>query len=316
MPEGDYRAELARRAGWQPRAGAARRCRWRASSAQHAGAAAYTVGQRSGLGVALGERQYVAAIDVPANLIRLGRREDLQRDALRGRRGLVRGRRAAWSLPGRACASATARRSSRRWSRRSRALPLAVPTTPWRRGRRRGAGRSLARRARCAGLGAGSGPGGRLLRRRRTLSSAAGASPPGGLSGRGRRAATWTTGWRPSSCSRPSCSRSWSAPSTPASTSSCAASWAGTCPLVLVGAILGALAGQAIGARIGDVLSLGDYPLLWASARGLAGHRHRRRQQRARRRTAGAAAAAGRRAATIRPRSGLRLAGTNGHRPA
>jgi hypothetical protein len=36
--------------------------------------------------------------------------------------------------------------------------------------------------------------------------------------------------------------------------------------LVLVGACVGALAGQAIGARIGDVLSLGDYPLLWATA--------------------------------------------------
>ena len=45
---------------------------------EHAGAAAYTVGQRSGLGVALGERQYVAAIDASANLIRLGRREDLE----------------------------------------------------------------------------------------------------------------------------------------------------------------------------------------------------------------------------------------------
>jgi hypothetical protein len=37
-------------------------------------------------------------------------------------------------------------------------------------------------------------------------------------------------------------------------------------PLVLAGAILGALAGQAIGARIGDALRLGDYGLLWASA--------------------------------------------------
>jgi len=36
--------------------------------------------------------------------------------------------------------------------------------------------------------------------------------------------------------------------------------------IVLVGAILGALAGQAIGARIGDVLRIGDYTLLWASA--------------------------------------------------
>jgi hypothetical protein len=37
-------------------------------------------------------------------------------------------------------------------------------------------------------------------------------------------------------------------------------------PFVLVGATLGALAGQAIGARIGDLLRLGDYALLWASA--------------------------------------------------
>lgn len=37
-------------------------------------------------------------------------------------------------------------------------------------------------------------------------------------------------------------------------------------PVVLVGGIVGALAGQAIGTRIGDVLRVGDYPLLWASA--------------------------------------------------
>ena len=45
----------------------------------HRGAAAYTVGQRTGLGVALGERRYVAAIDAPRNLVTLGRREDLER---------------------------------------------------------------------------------------------------------------------------------------------------------------------------------------------------------------------------------------------
>jgi uncharacterized membrane protein len=37
-------------------------------------------------------------------------------------------------------------------------------------------------------------------------------------------------------------------------------------PAVLVGGVLGALLGQAIGARVGDVLWLGDYSLLWASA--------------------------------------------------
>ncbi len=37
-------------------------------------------------------------------------------------------------------------------------------------------------------------------------------------------------------------------------------------PAVLLGAVTGALLGQAIGARVGDVLRLGDYSLLWASA--------------------------------------------------
>lgn len=35
---------------------------------------------------------------------------------------------------------------------------------------------------------------------------------------------------------------------------------------VLLAAVLGAVAGQALGARVGDLLTLGDYPLLWASA--------------------------------------------------
>lgn len=37
-------------------------------------------------------------------------------------------------------------------------------------------------------------------------------------------------------------------------------------PAILAGAVLGALAGQAIGARVGDLLHIGDYSLLWASA--------------------------------------------------
>jgi tRNA-specific 2-thiouridylase len=81
VPGGDYREALTRQAGWQPRAGALVDADG-AVVGSHAGTAAYTIGQRSGLGVALGERQYVAAIDVPANLIRLGRREDLQRREL------------------------------------------------------------------------------------------------------------------------------------------------------------------------------------------------------------------------------------------
>ncbi len=76
--EGDYRAELARRTGWRPAPGPLVDADG-ASVGQHAGAPAYTIGQRSGLGVALGERQYVAAIDTADNLVTLGRREDLYR---------------------------------------------------------------------------------------------------------------------------------------------------------------------------------------------------------------------------------------------
>ncbi len=86
-------------------------------------------------------------------------------------------------------------------------------------------------------------------------------------------------------------------------------------PFVLAGAILGALAGQAIGARIGDVLSLGDYPLAVGVRGVLAGHRHRRGQQRARCPTAGATTAAGPGRHHPAP-SGLRLASTKGRRPA
>ena len=41
-------------------------------------AAGYTVGQRQGLGVALGEPRYVSRIDPLTNTITLGRREDLE----------------------------------------------------------------------------------------------------------------------------------------------------------------------------------------------------------------------------------------------
>jgi tRNA-specific 2-thiouridylase len=81
VPDGDYRAELTRRAGWQPREGALIDADG-VTVGTHRGTPAYTVGQRGGFGVALGERQYVAAIDAPANLIRLGRRADLLRQEL------------------------------------------------------------------------------------------------------------------------------------------------------------------------------------------------------------------------------------------
>ncbi len=74
---GDYRETLRERMGWTPVPGPIVDADGRRVG-EHAGTAAYTVGQRSGLGVALGEPRYVAAIDAPANLVRIGRRADLE----------------------------------------------------------------------------------------------------------------------------------------------------------------------------------------------------------------------------------------------
>ena len=45
---------------------------------EHDGAAGFTIGQRRGLGVALGEPRFVSRIDPATNAIVLGRREDLE----------------------------------------------------------------------------------------------------------------------------------------------------------------------------------------------------------------------------------------------
>ena len=78
VPGGDYRTALRDRAGWSEQRGPLLDADGR-QVGEHRGAAAYTVGQRTGLGVALGERRYVSAIDAPANVVTLGRREDLYR---------------------------------------------------------------------------------------------------------------------------------------------------------------------------------------------------------------------------------------------
>jgi tRNA-specific 2-thiouridylase len=81
-PEGDHRSVLRERAGWTPRPGPIVDRDGRVVG-EHGGAAGYTVGQRTGLGVALGERHYVTQVDPAIDLITLGRREDLQREAFR-----------------------------------------------------------------------------------------------------------------------------------------------------------------------------------------------------------------------------------------
>ena len=45
----------------------------------------------------------------------------------------------------------------------------------------------------------------------------------------------------------------------------------GRLPLILVAAVLGAYAGQALGARLGDPLRIGDFGLVWSSVVAWAG---------------------------------------------
>jgi tRNA-specific 2-thiouridylase len=82
VPGGDYRDALRERAGWTPEPGPLLDVDG-TRVGEHRGTAAYTVGQRSGLGVALGEARYVARIDAPSNLIQLGRRADLETRTIR-----------------------------------------------------------------------------------------------------------------------------------------------------------------------------------------------------------------------------------------
>jgi tRNA-uridine 2-sulfurtransferase len=77
VPGGDYRAELRRRGGWEPESGPVLDAVG-TRVGEHEGAAGYTVGQRKGLHVALGEPRYVSRIDPATNAIVLGRREDLE----------------------------------------------------------------------------------------------------------------------------------------------------------------------------------------------------------------------------------------------
>ncbi|MFI5226069.1 MAG: tRNA 2-thiouridine(34) synthase MnmA [Candidatus Limnocylindrales bacterium] len=77
VPGGDYREALRERAGWVPAEGPLVDADGTAVGT-HGGSAGYTVGQRRGLGVALGEPRYVSRIDPLTNTITLGRRRDLE----------------------------------------------------------------------------------------------------------------------------------------------------------------------------------------------------------------------------------------------
>jgi len=81
VPDGDVRRAVAERSGREPAPGPVLDADGRASGT-HPGAVGLTIGQRAGLGVATGERQYVARLDLPRNLVQLGRRADLVRRRL------------------------------------------------------------------------------------------------------------------------------------------------------------------------------------------------------------------------------------------
>jgi tRNA-specific 2-thiouridylase len=74
VPGNDYRAFVAERTGMTP---GEMRDEQGAVVGEHRGVAAYTLGQRKGLGVALGEPRFVTGIDAARNIITIGPEEDL-----------------------------------------------------------------------------------------------------------------------------------------------------------------------------------------------------------------------------------------------
>jgi tRNA-specific 2-thiouridylase len=81
VPGGDYRVALTERAGWEARPGPVVDAEGTVLG-QHRGAAGYTVGQRQGLGVALGEPRYVSRVDPASNTIQIARRADLETNVI------------------------------------------------------------------------------------------------------------------------------------------------------------------------------------------------------------------------------------------
>jgi tRNA-specific 2-thiouridylase len=77
VPDGNVRGALRTRAGWLPEPGPVVDADG-TRVGEHAGAAGYTVGQRQGLGVALGEPRYVSRVDPQSNVITIARRADLE----------------------------------------------------------------------------------------------------------------------------------------------------------------------------------------------------------------------------------------------
>ena len=78
VPEGNVHAALRARAGWLPAPGPTVDATDGRVVGEHGGAAAFTVGQRRGVGAAVGEPRYVSRVDPVSNTIVLARRSDLE----------------------------------------------------------------------------------------------------------------------------------------------------------------------------------------------------------------------------------------------
>jgi tRNA-specific 2-thiouridylase len=82
IPDGDLRGALRERGGWAAEPGPILDSSGDRVG-EHTGAAGYTVGQRQGLGVALGAPRYVSRVDPRSNTIVLARREELETTTIR-----------------------------------------------------------------------------------------------------------------------------------------------------------------------------------------------------------------------------------------
>ena len=82
IPDGDYKAFMERYTGKSYPAGDYLDMDGKVIG-QHAGAVGYTLGQRKGLGIALGQPAYVCGKDMEKNTVTLGKNEDLFKKVLR-----------------------------------------------------------------------------------------------------------------------------------------------------------------------------------------------------------------------------------------
>jgi len=82
VPGGDYRDLVRERAPEAMREGAIVDAETGAEVGRHGGTGAFTIGQRRGIGVSAPEPRYVTALDPKRNLVVIGRREGLAREAL------------------------------------------------------------------------------------------------------------------------------------------------------------------------------------------------------------------------------------------